>query len=565
MRVLRQTTLNVALALAPMMGTGCVSSSPKVTYSRTMQQRDLKMNTARLEESRGNLELSKRLYEEIYLQNPSDPECLHRLAIVSTRLNQHNEAEAYYQQANQLSPNNPELLADMGYAAFMRKDYEQSETLLEQSVQLRGTDRRTITNLAIVLAWRVKDESSLEKFRQVGSESESLRNLAAIQIARGDKDKGLKGYELAKSFDSQKPTTENVIAQTAASDAAYQAIDVPPLPVDLPPSPTTPVFKALGAAQLPATLLLPSQMLSQSGQIVTQLSQTVTELIPPASMDNPASCTRVAPPEQMIDMPPPPPFPPGSAPPTSAPIPPVTESPDQYDPPAQKKNRVPAPVNGTDTTQVRQSDVTTAVRFPSESDRDQLSIPIDVDVVCEPFVAPSPVKDDAIQANLLANEAPAVGSQQDLSIRTTSVWRRTPASRGGPSEEIAATSDVESLPLAPHAAARAEDKSSVWSICLVTLLEEKRLAPARAEFSMEYQSQKYRFASAEALEKFRASPEKYAPVAGGLDIVSVRNERSVVEGSLNFALWYRKQLYLFSSRAHAESFRREPQKYAATH
>ncbi len=95
-------------------------------------------------------------------------------------------------------------------------------------------------------------------------------------------------------------------------------------------------------------------------------------------------------------------------------------------------------------------------------------------------------------------------------------------------------------------------------ICLVTLKDERQLVEGDPQFAASYQEQSYAFVSEAAAELFSQRPVRYVPVAGGLDVVAVHSGRAVVEGTLEHAAWYRDRLYLFSSADHLDRFRGEP-------
>ena len=99
--------------------------------------------------------------------------------------------------------------------------------------------------------------------------------------------------------------------------------------------------------------------------------------------------------------------------------------------------------------------------------------------------------------------------------------------------------------------------------CPVAIRDERRLVLSVDQFSCEHLAQTYRFGSAEALEKFQANPELYAPIAGGLDVVAVRQGRAVANGSLDFAVWYRHRLHLFSNTDNLAAFRAAPRTFAS--
>ena len=85
--------------------------------------------------------------------------------------------------------------------------------------------------------------------------------------------------------------------------------------------------------------------------------------------------------------------------------------------------------------------------------------------------------------------------------------------------------------------------------CPVTLHDERELTDARPEFHFTHRSQKFHFASAEARDKFEVNPSKYAPAAYGADVVALSRDKDVVEGTLDFAAWFKGRLYLFGTQA----------------
>lgn len=99
--------------------------------------------------------------------------------------------------------------------------------------------------------------------------------------------------------------------------------------------------------------------------------------------------------------------------------------------------------------------------------------------------------------------------------------------------------------------------------CPVTLHDERELVDARPEFHFTHRSQKFHFATAEAREKFEANPSKYAPAAYGADVVALCRDKDVVEGTLDFAAWFKGRLYLFGTQANYEVFISAPTKYAS--
>jgi YHS domain-containing protein len=110
--------------------------------------------------------------------------------------------------------------------------------------------------------------------------------------------------------------------------------------------------------------------------------------------------------------------------------------------------------------------------------------------------------------------------------------------------------------------AERSELTGLKGFCPVALRDSRELKDARPSFQAEFNGHYYNFSSGEALGKFKADPEKYAPAAAGNDVVLAANEGASREGSLDRAVWYRNRLYLFSSKDSHEEFVASPAKFA---
>ena len=106
-------------------------------------------------------------------------------------------------------------------------------------------------------------------------------------------------------------------------------------------------------------------------------------------------------------------------------------------------------------------------------------------------------------------------------------------------------------------------ETGVAGFCPVALCDERDLVDASPEFEAVYLGRLYRLADAESLAKFQAEPQRYAPAARGRDVVMLAEGRGVVDGQLDFAVWYRGRLYLFAEEATMKLFSRTPRKFLA--
>ena len=70
------------------------------------------------------------------------------------------------------------------------------------------------------------------------------------------------------------------------------------------------------------------------------------------------------------------------------------------------------------------------------------------------------------------------------------------------------------------------------------------------------------FSDIESRAKFEQNPTRYAPAAYGADVVALLRDKNVVEGTLDYAAWYKGRLYLFGSQASHDTFVETPEDYA---
>ena len=98
--------------------------------------------------------------------------------------------------------------------------------------------------------------------------------------------------------------------------------------------------------------------------------------------------------------------------------------------------------------------------------------------------------------------------------------------------------------------------------CPVSLRDQRDLVDAKPEFHSTYRGQKFHFADADSKLKFDEEPSRFAPAAYGADVVALTRDKDVVEGSLDFAAWFKGRLYLFGSQEAHDTFVTDPAAYA---
>ena len=140
--------------------------------------------------------------------------------------------------------------------------------------------------------------------------------------------------------------------------------------------------------------------------------------------------------------------------------------------------------------------------------------------------------------------------------------RQTPAPRG------------DEIELASHTARSAAQRSEIIlglelnsnlmldGHCPVTFVEAKKLVAGKPEQSIEYDGRTYWLAGADELAKFEHDPDRYAPVMGGLCVVSLAEDDRKIDGLTRFAAMYRGRLFLFANSEQRRRFQIQPKRYA---
>tara|TARA_R110002095_G_scaffold198077_2_gene177460 strand:- start:1482 stop:3812 length:2331 start_codon:yes stop_codon:yes gene_type:complete len=158
---------------------------------------DSKMVVAQDLENKKELEKAKQAYETIHKADPKRALACHRLAIVSYRLGEREEALKYFDKAQTLTPENAELLSDYGYALYKMKKYKQAEDVLTKSVGFDPKSERAITRLATVLGMQGKMQESYTQLCKFSTPAEAHEIVAHLHSERGEKQQALNRYQQA--------------------------------------------------------------------------------------------------------------------------------------------------------------------------------------------------------------------------------------------------------------------------------------------------------------------------------------------------------------------------------
>lgn len=532
MRLIHKAGVGLLLASAPLAGVGCVSTAPKMTSVPAAVHpptRDELYSAALNAEQQRDYQRARDQYAALQRQSPQVAAYAHRMGVVCTHLGDHITASKYFEHARKLEPNNTALLTDMGYAAIVQKDYEGAEKLLQQAVKLRPDNSRAMNNLALAIGYQGRFEESLAAFRRINNESQSFANLGYIHAQRNEVGQAIECYERAVKVDSKNQVAIAALAQ---------------LTKPAPPAEINPAEKA-------ATELA-QRNAEKSATQQASATEDAPDFQQPLSNNRITKATAVRPRDRSWDEDEPPFFDEEESAPTIVAIEP-SKTPNKVndaDHPLIVPDEIPVARRSTPAAQAQAADDSLAVSSRSTAaSKSEIDWESEVVSPTKPL-PPQPLieeSDDEL-ANVFQEESgTAKLSDSDNEELTDIEWARE---------------DQAALASAGSKAKQSELTDGLKGFCPVTIREERRLVAAHDEFVSEFQGQTYRLSSAEALAKFQENPELYVPVAGGLDVVAVRQGSAVVNGSLDYAVWYRHRLHMFSSPENLAAFRAAPKTFA---
>ena len=99
--------------------------------------------------------------------------------------------------------------------------------------------------------------------------------------------------------------------------------------------------------------------------------------------------------------------------------------------------------------------------------------------------------------------------------------------------------------------------------CPVSLREKGRWVVGNRRWGAFHQGRTYLFAGPEEQQRFLKTPDPYAPVMAGNDVVLMIAQGQVTPGQRKFGAWYNDRVYLFSSEASFQEFYRNASRYSA--
>lgn len=94
--------------------------------------------------------------------------------------------------------------------------------------------------------------------------------------------------------------------------------------------------------------------------------------------------------------------------------------------------------------------------------------------------------------------------------------------------------------------------------CPVSLCESERWVRGDSRWTATFMKGRYYFVGWRERDLFAANPERYAALAGGLDVVAWKSEGKRQVGKRQHGMWYRGKIFLFIDEANLERFTQSP-------
>ena len=553
----------LALPLLTLVGCTASGQKPVAAVKQPQQNDDQRLQMARQYEREGKLREAEQLYSELLRAYPRNPTLAHRLGVVHTRLGDHPKAAAAFERAHILTPKDASLLSDMGYSEYLRGDLTAAAEHLEQALERNDDNKRAANNLGLVYAHQGRFDEALKQFEKFQSEAESLVCLAKVHKHRGEMDLAADCCEEALELDPKHESATELLA--ALKDA--------------PPPEAIAAASATGS-KTPAAAAVAAEPEMQTVQRIPDDAAP----IPAEPRQSPAPAVAQSTPDDSEFIPA------HEIPEPPKPVKPARNAPKVATVAAAKTNVEPAatPVEETATAT---AEARTEVVAQAQPAAEQFEMPSIVPGSQEPAVQPdaSTVSVESGWQGQTTAASTEVATITEEAISETDVLAEPeveafemPAEVAAVPEIPAAAHEVTTAPVepieeqpiearvladAPKLVVAVTDSVEpmpvgVGGLCPVSLRNHREMVDGQAELTAEHNGITYRFCSAEAREEFEVDPALYIPVAGGLDVVAVREGREVTTGSLEHATWFRDRLYLFASADTLKAFRNSAKKFA---
>lgn len=541
--------LGLALTVASTCGLGCISTAHNQQVAKEVAARraakgiipaDAVASTfmaGQRHERNGDFQKARTDYEAVLRRNPQNSAVLERLAALHVQNKEFSAADALYTQALALKPQDTRLLCETAMNKHVLGQTPSAEKMLADAHLRHPQDLRIANNLAIVIGSSGRKDETLKVLSSVHNEVDSQIFLGHIERARGN---------LASARDCyQKARLADPLNQIAAT--SLQQLDVLS-EVELAEKRASEVSEESLAtlAAIPLTTEGEAVATAESDSIEFQLpapeSVAVTEFVPVEEFGSISEQT--APIDNLVD---------GELLPTvSGIVADDTAGPNVLSVSIQPAGELPIP-QGEEQFQEPEANPETAVVTSPQAGPIEENPADEFDQMLADDEGLPPAAAEPVDSITASPDAASETPEQEMATLSAPVQ---------PEANWAVASDLAApCPVSPVFGDR----------CPVSLREERLMLTGRPEFFSDHGGWRYHFATAGAKASFDADPEYYAPAFGGKDIVLAREtiQQASAEGvgtsermgTLDHAVWFRDELYVFASNQTKVAFKTQPSKY----
>lgn len=177
------------------------------------------------------------------------------------------------------------------------------------------------------------------------------------------------------------------------------------------------------------------------------------------------------------------------------------------------------------------------------------------------FAARPPYEGEAQQPD---PRAPAANTAQPQPRVAQNPYVNQGPPQGGPQANPHVAPSAAAPPAAPGPGAQPNNKPPMGldGYCPVTLVEQTKWVRGDPRFGIVHRGHVYLFTTEAEKQRFWQDPDRYAPILSGNDPVVFAEGGQIVAGNRRHGVFFRNQIFMFSSEENLQRFWSSPQRYA---
>lgn len=244
---------------------------------------------ANLLERRHEEDKARLIYEKLLVEQPGQPQALHRLAVMASKQGKFAEADKLFAQALGAGGPSAQLFNDIGYNHYLQDRLSDAEAAFRQAVESDGEFRPAWTNLGLVLGQQRKFDESRVAFEKATDVPAQVHcNLAYVHAQLGELEPAREQYLRALALDPRLTVAAEGLLQVSSRLPGREPVTIvsttarppkPPAVAELATVDTT--NPAAAPPEMPAVLTESPPVVTSSNTGIVTVSDT--ELRQPTS------------------------------------------------------------------------------------------------------------------------------------------------------------------------------------------------------------------------------------------------------------------------------------------